>query len=42
MVQNHYIRLPLLCLTPPTEGFPETISVKFYLAVNRRPSYQMA
>ena len=21
-VQNRYIRLPLLCLTPPTEGFP--------------------
>ena len=20
--QNRYIRLPLLCLTPPTEGFP--------------------
>ena len=21
-VQNRYLRLPLLCLTPPTEGFP--------------------
>jgi len=21
-VQNRYIRLPLLCLTPPTAGFP--------------------
>jgi len=31
----------LLCLTPPAEGFPWDISVKFYVDVNGRPMYQM-
>ena len=36
------ILLPLLRLTPPTEGFPGTISVKFCTEVKRWLRYKMA
>jgi len=31
----------LLCLTPPAEGFPGTISAKFSVNVKRWPRYQI-
>jgi len=33
--ENRYTWLPLLCLTPPTEGSPGTISVKFFRGCER-------
>ena len=39
--ENRYTWLPLLCLTPPVEGFPGKISVKFFVDVNGRLGYQM-
>jgi len=42
-VQNCYIWLPLLGLTPPpTKGFPGTISVKFLYKGHGWPRYHMA
>jgi len=34
-VQNRYILLPLLGLTPQTEGSPGTISIKIFCACQR-------
>jgi len=43
-LQNRYIWLPILRLTPSPQrrGFPETISVNFFVDVNGWPRYQMA
>jgi len=39
-VQNGYIRLPLLCLTPPTEGFSCDILRKILPGRQQMATYQ--